>query len=146
MCPENPEATALLCKWAQSHSIFQYRLFWCAWCQMSLCLSRNSDWHEIDEASPTKCASSASPSQTGSLQERIQLKSDIQRLPSTQLGQLAKLISNKEPTLNSTPKDLDVDIEKVKLSTVNASQTFVTARLQKSSLDQNDSKFSSSLL
>lgn len=104
-----------------------------------MCLSRNSNWHKVDEASATKCASSASPSQTVALQERIQLKSDIQRLPSTKLGQLVKLIYKKEPTLNS---DLEVGIEKVKPAMV---KSFVPARLQKSSLE-DDSKFSSSLL
>lgn len=82
--------------------------------------------------------------QTVALEERIRLKSDIQRLPSAQLGQLAKLIHNQEPTLNSNPKDLEVDIEKVKPSTVRALQSFVTARLKKSSAE-GDGKFSSSL-
>lgn len=100
--------------------------------------SRCGDWHEVDEAS------SEAPLQTAALQERIRLKSDIQRLPSAQLGQLVKLIYNQEPSLNSTHKDLEVDIEKVKPTTVKALQSFVAARLKKSSVE-DDGEFSSSL-
>lgn len=109
---------------------------------MSLCLSRCGDWHKVDGASVTKCAASKAPLQTVALQERIQLKSDIQRLPSAPLGQLVKLIRNQEPTLNSIPKDLEVDIEKVKPSSVRALQSFVATRLKENSVE-DDSEFKS---
>lgn len=106
--------------------------------------SRNGDRHEVNVALAAKSASSEVPPPTVALQERIQLKSDIDRLTSEQLGHLVKLIYTQEPDLNSTQKDLEVDIEKVKPSTVRAMQSFVAASLKKNS--QNDgSKFGSSL-
>lgn len=98
----------------------------------------------MDEASAAKHASSEAPSPTVALEERIQLKSDIQRLQSAQLGQLVKLIYKQEPTLTSNHKDLEVDIEKVKPSTVRALQSFVTASLKQSSVEDHG-MFSSSL-
>lgn len=111
---------------------------------MPLCTSRNGDRHEVNGALAAKSASSEVPPPTVALQERIQLKSDIDRLTSEQLGHLVKLIYTQEPDLNSTQKDLEVDIEKVKPSTVRAMQSFVAVSLKKNS--QNDgSKFGSSL-
>lgn len=111
---------------------------------MPLCTSRNGDRHEVNRALAAKSASSEVPPPTVALQERIQLKSDIDRLTSEQLGHLVKLIYTQEPDLNSTQKDLEVDIEKVKPSTVRAMQSFVAVSLKKNS--QNDgSKFGSSL-
>lgn len=110
---------------------------------MSLCSSRNSDWKEVDKvnvASATKHAS-ASPAQTVPLPKRIKLESHVQRgVTEPKLEQLVKPIYNKEPTLNSNPKDREDDIEKVKSSTVNASKSFVTPCLQKSS-QEDDSEF-----
>lgn len=108
---------------------------------MPLCRCRNGDRHEVNGSLAAKSASSEVPSQTVAMQERIQLKSDIDRLTSEQLGQLVKLIYTQEPTLNSTMRDLEVDIEKVKPSTVRAMQSFVAASLKKSR-QNNGSKFS----
>lgn len=111
---------------------------------MPLCTSRNGDRHEVNGALAAKSASSEVAPPTVAPQERIQLKSDIDRLTSEQLGHLVKLIYTQEPDLNSTQKDLEVDIEKVKPSTVRAMQCFVAASLKKN--NQNDgSKFGSSL-
>ncbi|XP_075901762.1 bromodomain-containing protein 3-like [Nelusetta ayraudi] len=98
----------------------------------------NGDRHEVNRALAAKSASSEVPPPTVALQERIQLKSDIDRLTSEQLGHLVKLIYTQEPDLNPTQKDLEVDIEKVKPSTVRAMQSFVAASLKKNG--QNDGK------
>lgn len=111
---------------------------------MPLCTSRNGNRHEVNGALAAKSASSKVPPPTVAPQGRIQLKSDIDRLTSEQLGHLVKLIYTQEPDLNSTQKDLEVDIEKMKPSTVRAMQNFVAASLKKNS--QNDgSKCGSSL-
>lgn len=109
---------------------------------MSFCTSRNSDRHEVNGVG--KSASSEVLQPTVASHEGIQLKSNINRLTSEQLGHLVKLIYTQEPDLNSPLKDLEVDIEKVKPSTVKAMQNFVAASLKKNS--QNDSsEFHSSL-
>lgn len=111
---------------------------------MLLCTSRNSDRHEVNGAFGARSASSEAPTPTVAPQERIQLKSNIDRLTSEQLGHLVKLIYTQEPHLDATLKDLEVDIEKVKPSTVRAMQSFVATSLKKNS--QNDgSKFGLSL-
>lgn len=98
-------------------------------------MSRNGDRHEVNGVA--KSASSEVLQPTVVSQEGIQLKSNINRLTSEQLGHLVKLIYTQEPDRNSALKDLEVDIEKVKPSTVKAMQNFVVASLKKNS--QNDS-------
>lgn len=102
---------------------------------MLLCSSRNGNRHEMNETLPVKSASEVqSPSVT--LQERQQLKEDINRLTGEQLGRLVKLIYAQEPSLDSTSQNIEIDIEKVRPATLRAMQSFMFATLKKS--NQND--------
>lgn len=90
----------------------------------------------MNETLPVKSASEVrSPSVT--LQERQQLKEDINRLTGEQLGRLVKLIYAQEPSLDSNLQNIEVDIEKVRPATLRAMQSFMSATLKKS--NQNDS-------
>lgn len=102
---------------------------------MLLCTSRNGNRHEKNETLPMKSASEVrSPSVT--LQERQQLKEDINRLTGEQLGRLVKLIYAQEPSLDSSLQNIEIDIEKVRPATLRAMQSFMCATLKKS--NQND--------
>lgn len=74
------------------------------------------------------------------LQERQQLKEDINRLTGEQLGRLVKLIYAQEPSLDSTLQNIEIDIEKVRPTTLRAMQSFMSATLKKSNQKDSNSE------
>uniref|UniRef100_A0A3Q3VZL0 Bromodomain-containing protein 2 n=1 Tax=Mola mola TaxID=94237 RepID=A0A3Q3VZL0_MOLML len=81
-------------------------------------------------AMPSKCEGGV-PSPPASLQEKQQLKSDIEKLPGDKLGKLVEIIHAREPSLNSSLQEIEVDIEMLKPSTLRALQSFAATCLRK---------------
>lgn len=106
-----------------------------------ICVFRHGNKQNIQRALPLKCEGEAL-SLPVTYQEKKQLKSDIDKLPGDKLGLLVNIIHSREPCLNTTLEEIEVDFEKLKSSTLRALQRFVTACL-KNSNKNNSSECSS---
>ncbi|XP_068175400.1 bromodomain testis-specific protein [Antennarius striatus] len=87
--------------------------------------------HKVNSASPLKCEDEISTLPV-TYQEKMQLKSDIQKLPCDQLGQLVNIINTRETSLQRcTPEEIEIDFEVLMPSTVRALQRFAATCLKK---------------
>lgn len=109
-----------------------------------LWIYRHGSRHSAEGAMPSKCEGGV-PSPPASLQEKQQLKSDIEKLPGDKLGKLVEIIHAREPSLNSSLQEIEVDIEMLKPSTLRALQSFAATCLRKCNKKAR-SKCSSALL
>lgn len=92
-------------------------------------MCRQGNRHSIHGALPLKCEEA--PSLPVTYQEKKQLKLDIDKLPGDKLGKLVTIIHAREPSLNSTLEEVEVDFEMLKPSTLRALQGFVATCLKK---------------